>query len=352
MSTPDHGSDAHSHDHPPVGGLRRAWRQVTHLVRPHSHDHVDSLDTVMVTSAQGIRATKVSLVVLSVTAVGQLVVFVVSGSIALLADTIHNVSDAFTSVPLWIAFALGRRAPTKRFTYGLGRLEDLAGIVIVLFIAASAVIAGWESVKALAQRTEYDNIGLVAAAGIIGFVGNEAVAVYRTRIGRRIGSAALIADGQHARTDGITSLGVVVSAAAAALGYPQADAMVGLVITAAILVILYSSTRDVLRRLLDAVDPDLVDTASATLVAVQGVESVDTVRMRWVGHRILAEADINVAADLDVGSAHDIAEQARHDLLHSVRGLDDVTIHVGPAGSQSPDDPHQMTAHHRPEQPG
>jgi cation diffusion facilitator family transporter len=348
-----HAADEHVHkgdeDGPHHRGpLARAWAGLRHTVTPHSHDHAESIDTAMVTSAEGIRVTKVSLVVLGVTAVAQMIVFAFSGSIALLADTIHNISDAFTSVPLWIAFALRARPPSRRYTYGLGRLEDLAGIIIVLFIAASAALAGWESVRALGNPREYDNVGIVALAGIIGFIGNEAVAIYRTRVGRRIGSAALIADGQHARTDGITSLGVLVSAIGVWLGFPQADALVGLAITAAILVILIASAKDVLRRLLDAVDPDLVDSTEATLAAVEGIEAVDAVRMRWVGHRLLAEADVAVSPELDVGSAHLIAERARHELLHAVKGLDDITIHISPTVAPGEPDHHDLTAHHRP----
>jgi cation diffusion facilitator family transporter len=349
----DHGHD-HPHAHGREHGRARRGRlvdlraAVVHAVRPHSHDHVGSVDSALHTSREGIRATKVSLVLLGLTAVGQMAVVAVSGSVALLADTIHNLSDAFTSVPLWIAFALRARPPSRRYTYGLGRLEDLAGIVIVLFIAASAVVAGVESVRALADPRAYDNVLLVGIAGVLGFAGNEAVAVYRTRVGRRIGSAALVADGQHARTDGITSLGVVASAVGTAMGFPRADALVGLLITAAISLILVRSARDVLRRLLDAVDPALVDAAEASLRQVDGVRDVTGLRMRWSGHRILAEADVVVDSELDVAAGHRIAEQARHHLLHEVRGLDDVTVHVGPPAVPGEADPHDLTAHHRP----
>ncbi len=320
---------------------------MTHAVRPHSHDHADSVDDALVTSAAGIRATKLSLVLLAATAVLQVVVYLFSGSVALLADTIHNVSDAFTSIPLWIAFVLLRRPPSRRFTYGLGRVEDLAGIIIVLFIAASAVLVGWESIKAFADPRGYDNVLLVAVAGVIGFIGNEAVAVYRIRVGRRIGSAALVADGNHARTDGFTSLGVVVSAVGVSLGFPLADPLIGLAITAAILVILVGAARDVLRRLLDAVDPEMVDHAEQVLAGVDGVEQVDAVRMRWTGHRVRAEADVTVDEHLDVRTAHEISERARHELLHAVKGLDDVTVHVSPVHCEEHGDPHALTSHHR-----
>ncbi len=343
----DHG-DTHAHEQAaPAGTLGRLWARVRHSVRPHSHDHADSVDNALVTSAAGIRAVKISLVVLTVTALLQVVVFLLSGSVALLADTIHNVSDAFTSIPLWIAFVLLRRPPSKRFTYGLGRVEDLAGIVIVLFIAASAVLVGWESLKAFADPRGYENVWLVALAGVIGFIGNEAVAVYRIRVGRRIGSAALVADGNHARTDGFTSLGVVLSALGIWLGFPLADPLVGLLITVAILVILVGAARDVMRRLLDAVDPEMVERAEQVLGQVDGVVGVDGVRMRWTGHRVRAEADVTVDGDLDVRAAHAVSERARHDLLHAVKGLDDVTVHVGPAHGPEEDHPHALTDHHR-----
>jgi cation diffusion facilitator family transporter len=351
MSTQPHEHADHPHAHAePRGRPARTWAALTHAVRPHSHDHADSVDDALVTSAAGIRATKISLVLLAVTAGLQVIVFLVSGSVALLADTIHNISDAFTSIPLWIAFVLMRRPPSKRFTYGLGRVEDLAGIIIVLFIAASAVLVGWESLQAFADPRGFDNVWLVAVAGVIGFIGNEAVAIYRIRVGRRIGSAALVADGNHARTDGITSLGVLLSAVGVGLGFPLADPIVGIAITVAILVILVGAARDVLRRLLDAVDPAMVDAAEQVLSGVPGVQEVESVRMRWTGHRIRAEADVTVDPEIDVRGAHDIAENARHALLHAVKGLDDVTIHVGPAhdgSTAAATHPHALTDHHR-----
>src|SRR5262249_46233929 len=155
---------------------------------------------------EGIRALKVSLAGLAVTAILQVVVVMVSGSVALMADTIHNFADALTAVPLAIAFSLGRRKPNKRYTYGYGRAEDLAGVFIVFMIALSAVIAAWEAIRRLVNPEDVHHVGWVIAAGLIGFAGNELVAVYRIRVGRDIGSAALVADGLHARTDGLTSL--------------------------------------------------------------------------------------------------------------------------------------------------
>ncbi|MFF2027888.1 cation diffusion facilitator family transporter, partial [Streptomyces sp. NPDC058171] len=266
----DHGH-GHGHGHGHSGGVRGAIREI---FAPHSHDSADSVDDALEASEIGIRAVKISLVVLGVTALAQVVVVAVSGSVALAADTIHNFSDALTAVPLWIAFALGRRAATRRFTYGYGRAEDLAGLFVVVMIALSAVVAGVEAIRRLLDPVPIQHLGWVALAGIIGFAGNEWVALYRIRIGRRIGSAALVADGLHARTDGFTSLAVVLGAGGVAVGIPLADPVVGLVITAAILLVLRTAARDVFRRLMDGVDPGLVDAAEQALAAEPGVVGV------------------------------------------------------------------------------
>jgi cation diffusion facilitator family transporter len=315
-------------------------------VRPHSHDAADSIDGALEASRDGIRAVKLSLLLLGLTAIAQAVVVVLTGSVALLADTIHNFSDALTALPLWVAFVIGRRAPTRRYTYGFGRAEDLAGIVIVAMIAGSAVLAGYESVRRLADPQPLTHPLVVVAAGFIGFLGNELVAEYRIRIGRRIGSAALVADGLHARTDGFTSLAVVLGALGSLAGYDLADPLVGLGITLAILLVLRTATRDIYRRLMDAVDPELVVLAERTVATVPGVLDVDPVRLRWIGHRLRAEVNITVAADLGLVDAHDIAHAAEHELLHAVQKLDDAIVHVSPRDDAGRDF-HADIAHHR-----
>jgi cation diffusion facilitator family transporter len=298
----------------------------------HTHDHTAAVDEALEASAEGIRALKLSLVGLGVTAVLQLVIVVLSSSVALLADTIHNFGDALTAVPLGIAFVIGRRAPTKRYTYGFGRAEDLAGVVIVVMIAASAVVAAYEAIVRLLDPRDIDHVGWVIAAGIIGFVGNELVATYRIRVGKRIGSAALVADGLHARTDGLTSLAVVVGAVGAALGWQLADPLVGLVITVAILGIVRHAARDIYRRLMDAVDPDLVDEVEHVLGHVDGVERIDRTRVRWIGHELHAEVDIVADASLALADAHGIALAAEQALVDEVPRLTGATIHVDPTG--------------------
>ena len=331
----EHHHDAghgHGHGHEATGGW---WQLIRDAVRPHSHDAADSIDSAIESSAAGIRAVKVSLLVLALTAGLQLTVVAVSGSVALLADTVHNLSDAFTALPLWIAFVLGRRAATRRYTYGFGRAEDLAGLFVVAMIGLSALLAGWESIRRLIDPVPVHNLGWVAAAGVIGFAGNEAVAVYRIRIGRKIGSAALVADGLHARTDGMTSLAVVLGAAGVAAGFPLADPLIGLVITIAILAVLRTAGRDVFRRLMDAVDPAIVDTAEHALAALPGVRSVRRVRMRWIGHELHADVDLVVDAH-DSTEAHRLAHNAEHELTHAVPRLRTAVVHAYPATHDHP----------------
>jgi cation diffusion facilitator family transporter len=312
---------------------------------PHSHDTADSVDSALEASADGIRAVKISLAALGATAIAQAVVVVLTGSVALLADTIHNFSDALTAVPLWIAFVLGRRAASRRYTYGYGRAEDLAGVFIVGMIALSSVVAGYESIRRLISPQPIENIGVLLAAGLIGFAGNELVAVYRIRVGRRIGSAALVADGLHARTDGFTSLAVVAGALGVWAGFPLADPIVGLLITVAILFVLRGAATDIYRRLMDAVDPGLVDIAEASLRAVPGVLEVEELRLRWIGHRVRAETGIVVDPNLGIVAAHDIATSAKHNLLHDVPKLVAATVHVSPSDADGHNH-HAAIAHH------
>ncbi len=325
--TTDH-AHSHGHDHHHPHGLRGAIKEV---FAPHSHDSADSVDSALESSAAGIRAVKISLLVLGATAIAQIAVVVISGSIALAADTIHNFSDALTAVPLWIAFALSTKAGTRRYTYGFGRVEDLAGLFVVAMITLSAIVAGYEAVERLIHPQPIANLGWVALAGLAGFVGNEWVALYRIRVGRRIGSAALVADGLHARTDGFTSLAVLVGAGGVAVGFPLADPIVGLIITVAILAVLRTAVRDVFRRLIDGVDPELVDTAEAVLAGQQGVRSVHSVRLRWIGHRLHADAELDIDPTLSLVAAHRIAHGSEHDLMHALPKLATAMIHAYPA---------------------
>ncbi|WP_436847036.1 cation diffusion facilitator family transporter [Streptomyces atratus] len=346
----DHGhEDAHDHPYPQIpehDGSRwsRARHRIAHVVTPHSHEAMDKVDAAMETSKEGMRTLWLSLGILGATTVIQAVVVVLSGSVALLGDTIHNAADALTAIPLGIAFVLGRRAANRRYTYGYGRAEDLAGIAIVLTIAASCALAAYETVDRLVSPRDITHLWAVAAAAVVGFVGNEWVARYRIRTGRAIGSAALVADGLHARTDGFTSLAVLLGAGGAAVGWRAADPIVGLLITVAILMVLRNAAREVYRRLMDSVDPALVDTAETALRAVDGVRDIGQVRMRWIGHALRAEADIVVDPQLTVVEAHALAVAAEHALIHAVPRLTGATVHT----DHTPDhgDPHAALAHH------
>jgi cation diffusion facilitator family transporter len=349
MSSEPHGH-GHGHGHGPehVESSRvQGWLdQLKHIVTPHSHDSADRVDDELRASAEGLHALWWSLAILAGTAIAQALVVVVSGSVALLGDTAHNIADALTAVPLGVAFVLGRRAPNRRYTYGYARAEDLAGIAVVVVIAASAAFAAWEAVDRLLSPRPISHLLAVGLAGVIGFIGNELVARYRIRVGRRIGSAALIADGLHARTDGFTSLAVVVGAGGVALGWNWADPVVGLLITLAILVVLRDAARQIYRRLMDAVDPELVDAAEAALASVEGVRAVGPVRMRWIGHQLRAETDVVVAPHLTVIEAHRIAVDAEHALLHDVPRLVAATVHVDHEPQHEDHDPHAALLHH------
>ncbi|MEV5874868.1 cation diffusion facilitator family transporter [Streptomyces sp. NPDC052101] len=327
----------------PAAALRH---RLAHLLTPHSHDSAYKLDPAMESSARGMRALWVSLGVLGGTSLAQAAVVAVSGSVALLGDTVHNAADALTAVPLGIAFVLGRRAATRRFTYGYGRAEDLAGLVIVLTIAASAAFAAWAAMGRLLDPRPVTHLPAVAVAALVGFAGNEWVARYRIRVGREIGSAALVADGLHARTDGLTSLAVLAGAGGSALGWRPADPVVGLAITVAILLVLRDAAREVFRRMLDAVDPALVDRAERTVRAVPGVREVGELRLRWIGHRLRAELAVVVDGEATLRQAHAVAVEAEHALLHAVPGLTAALVHADPAPVPGERDPHLALAHH------
>lgn len=318
----DHDHDGHSHQH--HTGFK-GW--LFELFVPHTHDSADSIDDALESSVQGVRALKISLFILLGTTLLQFLVVLISGSVALLADTIHNFSDALTAVPLWIAFILGRRAATRRYTYGYGRAEDLAGLFIVAVVALSAVVAAWQSVDRLFHPQPLHNLWWVLAAGLIGFAGNEVVAIYRIRVGRQIGSAALVADGVHARIDGFTSLAVVIGAAGVMLGFPLADPIVGLLISAAIIVLLWGTVRSIGRRLMDGIEPELVARAQAALEGTPGVLSVQRLQLRWVGHRLQGAATV-VAADAPLSAVERILAEAKHQLGHALPKLDDMVIQV------------------------
>ncbi|MGH9697550.1 MAG: cation diffusion facilitator family transporter [Bryobacteraceae bacterium] len=324
-----HGSHKHGHAHEHDGGLI-GW---LHGMYGHSHSVAEKIDSVMESSERGIRALKISLVGLGLTAALQLVVVLLSGSVALLADTIHNFADAGTSLPLWVAFALARRGPSRRFTYGYGRCEDIAGVLIVLIILFSAGVAAYESVRKMIEPEPVSRLGWVALAALIGFLGNEAVAVFRIRVGRRIGSAALVADGEHARVDGFTSLAVLIGVLGVWLGFPMLDPIVGILITVAILFIVKNAAISIWTRLLDGIEPEILAEIEHAPIHVEGVVGIWDVRARWLGHHLYSEMSIDVDPALSVGAAAAIARNVEDVLRQHVRSLGEVAVRIRPGGS-------------------
>jgi cation diffusion facilitator family transporter len=216
----------HAHDH---GGAHGHSHDHGHDSHDHGHSH-GLVDASIKRSREGVRAVLISLLVLGATATAQIFVFILSGSIALLADLIHNVGDALTAVPLGAAFLMGSF-----------KAEKYAGYFVVATIFVSACVAFGESVDRLFNPQDLTHLWALAGAGVVGFLGNEAAAFVRLRAGRRLQSPALVADGYHARTDGIVSLAVVASAIFVALGVPIADPLIGMIVTLVILRITWQS---------------------------------------------------------------------------------------------------------------
>ncbi|HZR40184.1 MAG TPA: cation diffusion facilitator family transporter [Ktedonobacteraceae bacterium] len=329
----EHDHDDHDHDH---GGH-------SHGHGGHGHEH-GTVNPDLYGNTAGLRAVQISTLGMLVVSIIQFIIAIISGSAGLYADSLHNAGDVLTTVALWIAFVLSRRAANQRYTYGYHRSEDLAGIFIVLVIIASAVASAVESIQKLTSGHVPTQIYLSMAAALVGVVGNEVMAQYKISVGKRINSVPLIADGQHSRIDGLSSLAALVGLIGVALGFPITDPIAGLVITVIILTVVYSTSKSVLQRLLDAVDSRMVPRIIAISEKVPGVEDINDVRARWVGHTLHIAMNIEVDAQLTLAKAHEIAEEVRHQLFHSIDGVSEVIIHTDP---YSPgEDYHQMVAHH------
>jgi cation diffusion facilitator family transporter len=320
-----HKHDEHDHDH---GSGLLGWFRGTFA---HSHSVTEKVDETMESNERGIRALKISLIGLGLTALFQLMIVLASGSIALLADTIHNFADAGTSIPLWIAFVLAQRGRSRRFTYGYGKTEDVAGVLIVLIIFFSACVAAYEAVMKIIHPQPITYLWWVAAAAIIGFIGNEAVAVFRIKVGKEIGSAALVADGQHARVDGFTSLSVLLGVFGVLLGFPIIDPIVGIGISIAILFIVKDAAKAIWVRLIDGIEPEILSEIEHAPTHVPGVLGVNDVRARWVGHKVYTDVAINVDPQLSVRDADLIASKVEQALRDHVRLLGHAVVRVSPA---------------------
>jgi cation diffusion facilitator family transporter len=352
LDRPDDHPHPHDHHagHSHAAHNRGLWARIAALFHVHGHEHHHgelASDQAFVEDQEGIRTVWLALAALALTSIVQWIIFVWSGSVALFGDTLHNIGDGLNSIPLLIAFYLARRAATRRYTYGFAKAEDIAGIFIVLSIAVSAGLIFWESFRKLLNPQPLTNLGWVAAAAVIGFLGNEAVALLQIRAGRKIGSAALVADGLHARTDGLTSLAVLVAAAGSWLGFPIIDPIIGMLIGAATLFITRDAAATMWYRLMDAIDPEILSTAEQVAQGQDAVKELRRLRMRWMGHRLSAEVHIAVEPSLTTIQSHHIAEQLRHELFHQIPNLAEVVVHVDPWAEQL-ETVHQLTLHHEP----
>jgi cation diffusion facilitator family transporter len=328
---PGHGhshGDGHGHSH--GSGLIGWFRGIF----AHSHDITDKVDESMETHERGVWALKMSLVGLGLTAAFQVIIVWLSGSVALLADTIHNFADAATSIPLWIAFTLARRGASRRFTYGYGKTEDVAGVVIVGVIFFSACVAAYEAILKIIHPQPITHLGWVAAAALIGFLGNEIVAVFRIRVGKEIGSAALVADGYHSRVDGFTSLSVLLGVVSVALGVPIVDPIVGVGITIAILFIVKDAAAAVWQRLIEGIEPEILAQIEHAPMHVEGVREVPRVRARWLGHKVVGDVEIGVDPEISVREAFAITAAVEQSIRAHVRNLGEVVVRLQPAGVQ------------------
>jgi cation diffusion facilitator family transporter len=330
----EHEHDEHTHDQP---------GDHEHEQGGHGHEH-GRVDADLYGEQAGLRAVQISTAGMLLVSLIQLLIAVIGGSAGLFADALHNLGDVLTTVALWIAFVVSRRAANGRYTYGYYRTEDLAGIFIVLVIIASAVAGAVESLLKLRSGGVPTQLYLSMAAAAIGCIGNEVLAQYKISVGKRINSVPLVADGQHSRIDGLTSLAALVGLIGVRLGFPLADPIAGLVITLVILSVVYSTSRSVFQRLLDAVDPRIVPSILATASGVEGVAATNEVRARWIGHTLQITMNIEVDPQLTLLKAHEIAEQVRHRLFHEIQGVSEVIIHTDPEGAGK--DHHQTVAHH------
>jgi cation diffusion facilitator family transporter len=236
------------------------------------------------------RAVALSAVGLAVTGLIELAIALVSGSVALLGDALHNLSDVSTSVLVFVGFRASRKAATERYPYGYERAEDLAGIGVAVVIWASAAVAGAESVNKLIHHGTTQHLGWGIGAAAAGILGNQLVARYKLVVGRKIQSATLVADARHSSLDALSSAGAMLGLIGVAVGWSWADAVAGLLVTGFICHVGWEVTSDIAHRLLDGVDPAIVTTAEATAAHTEGVAHAHA-RARWTGRTLRVEVE-------------------------------------------------------------
>ena len=295
----------------------------------HSSAHYGNKDAI--------RAVVVSAIFLGIAALAEITASILSGSASVLADGLHNAGDVLTSFILLFTFALVRRPATRRFSSGYGRFEDVATLLIVVVIIITAAIAAAESVYKLIHPTVYSNIALSLGAAVVGVVANLGVSEYKVRVGRGIGSESLEADGIHSRIDALVSAGAFAGIGLAGLGFAIADPILGMLITVAIIFALAGTVKQLYYRMMDAVDPTIVDELTSSAKSVPGVLAVHDVRVRWVGRELVANMHVDMDPKSTLETAHAIAMRVEDAICQEVPAAR-LEIHMDPGTT-----PHEHT---------
>lgn len=294
---------------------------------------------------EGLRAIRLAALALGASAVVRLTIAAITGSVGLLAAGIDDLGDVATTIALSVAFVASRRAADRRYTFGYQRVEDLSGVLVVLVIWGGAGFATYEAVTKLTGDHEVTRLGIAMGAAALGLAANGFAGFYKIAVGRRIMSEPLIADGKHALTDGVASIAALGGLIGVQAGWEQADPIAAFVVVAAIVAVAVDATRNVSTRLLDAVDPEIVNRIENIILGTPGVAGCGRVQARWAGRSLYVTVTVAVDGDLPVSEAHAVAEAVQHRILHDVDGVAQVDVHVDPWEPHGPD-AHGRTAGH------
>ena len=325
-----HHHHSHDHHHHHSDNILVKIAMVLHLPGfAHDHSHADLAgDRAFLDNQLAIRTVWIALVALGLTTALQVVIYAASGSVALLADTVHNLGDALNSVPLVDRILFRTSTGEPQVYLRLWPSGGYRGVFIVISIGFSAAYILFESVQRLFNPRELENLEWIALASLVGFVGNELVALMQIRVGRRIGSDAMIADGQHALIDGLTSLAVLIAVIGTLIGVPILDPIVGIVIAFAIVGITWNAIKAVWYRIMDAVDPHLVEHVDTHVRGIEGVAAIEALRMRWVGHRMYGVLKVRVAPGTTLEESQRIVAAAQREAAHVIPQMDELTVQV------------------------